>query len=226
TLFNRLTDSEVEARDMLFATLDPTLRAIRLPQGRPAVLSDTVGFISDLPHELVEAFRATLEEVAGADVVVHVRDIASPDTEAQAADVRAVLEQIGAGADSGKVIVEVWNKVDLLSPDDRVSVTARALRTHDQGGIVQAVAVSAVSGEGIERLLMLFADLIDHDAPVRANLAPGDGQALAWLYRHGRILSRDDDPEGRVHLSVRLDHQALGRFESLFPHALVGLAAE
>ncbi|MBV9512351.1 MAG: GTPase HflX [Caulobacteraceae bacterium] len=226
TLFNRLTDSEVEAKDMLFATLDPTLRAIRLPQGRPAVLSDTVGFISDLPHELVEAFRATLEEVAGADVVVHVRDIASLDTEAQAADVRAVLEQIGAGADSGKVIVEVWNKVDLLSHDDRISVTARALRTHDQGGIVQAVAVSAVSGEGIERLLTLFADLIDHDAPVRADLSPGDGQALAWLYRHGRVLSRDDDPEGRVHLSVRLDHQALGRFESLFPHALVDLAAE
>jgi GTP-binding protein HflX len=226
TLFNRLTDSEVEAKDMLFATLDPTLRAMKLPQGRPAVLSDTVGFISDLPHELVDAFRATLEEVAGADVIVHVRDIASPDTEAQAADVRAVLEQIKAGADSGRVLVEVWNKIDLLDEDDRVSVTARAIRTLDQSSAPKAIAVSAYSGEGIERLLTLFGELIDQEAPVHANLAPGDGQALAWLYRHGRILTRADDEDGRVRISVRLDHQALGRFESLFPHALVGLAAE
>jgi GTP-binding protein HflX len=226
TLFNRLTDSEVEAKDMLFATLDPTLRAMKLPQGRPAVLSDTVGFISDLPHELVEAFRATLEEVAGADVIVHVRDIASPDTEAQAADVRAVLEQIGAGADSGRVLIEVWNKIDLLEPDERVSVTARAIRTLEPSTAPKAIAVSAHSGEGIDRLLTLFGDLIDQEAPVSANLAPSDGQALAWLYRHGRILSRADDDDGRVRLSVRLDHQALGRFESLFPHALVGIAAE
>jgi GTP-binding protein HflX len=226
TLFNRLTDSEVEAKDMLFATLDPTLRAMKLPQGRPAVLSDTVGFISDLPHELVEAFRATLEEVAGADVIVHVRDIASPDTEAQAADVRAVLEQIGAGADSGRVLIEVWNKIDLLDPEEKVSVTARAIRTLDQSTAPKAIAVSAYSGEGIDRLLNLFGELIDQEAPVQANLAAGDGQALAWLYRHGRILTRDDDADGRVRLSVRLDHQALGRFESLFPHALVGLAAE
>ena len=226
TLFNRLTDSEVEARDMLFATLDPTLRAIRLPMGRPAVLSDTVGFISDLPHELVEAFRATLEEVAGADVIVHVRDIASSDTEAQAADVRAVLEQIGAGANSDRVLIEVWNKLDLLDSDDHISVVARALRTRDQGGATPAIAVSAVTGEGIDRLLDVFAELIDHDAPVRADLAAGDGQALAWLYRHGRVLSRAEGPEGRVSVSVRLDDQALGRFETLFPHALVGIAAE
>ena len=224
TLFNRLTDSDVVAKDMLFATLDPTLRAIKLPEGRPAVLSDTVGFISDLPHELVEAFRATLEEVKGADVIVHVRDIAGRDSAAQADDVRKVLKQIDVEPDDDRVI-EVWNKVDLLDADDRVSVIARALRTREQP-TGRAIAVSAVTGEGMDALLALFAEMIDQDAPVCANLAAGDGRALAWLYRHGRILDRVDDAEGRVRLSVKLDSQALGQFEQLFPDALGGIAAE
>ena len=224
TLFNRLTDSDVVAKDMLFATLDPTLRAIKLPEGRPAVLSDTVGFISDLPHELVEAFRATLEEVKGADVIVHVRDIAGVDSAAQAEDVRKVLKQIDVEPDSDRVI-EVWNKIDLLDDDDRISVNARALRTREQPN-GRAIAVSAVTGQGVDALLALFAEMIDQDEPVQANLAAGDGRALAWLYRHGRILDRQDDPEGRVHLSVKLDNQALGQFEQLFPDALGGVAAE
>jgi GTP-binding protein HflX len=225
TLFNRLTHAQVEARDMLFATLDPTLRTIKLPKGRPAILSDTVGFISDLPHELVEAFRATLEEVAAADVILHVRDIANPDTAAQAADVRAVLAKIDAGPDSGRTLVEVWNKVDLLDDEARVSVIARALRSQD-GAEPRAIALSAESGEGVERLLDLLAQLIDQDEPIEANLPAGDGRAMAWLYRHGRIVDRAEDGEGGVRLSVRLDHQALGRFERLFPEALVRNAAQ
>ena len=225
TLFNRLTHAQVEARDMLFATLDPTLRTIKLPQGRPAILSDTVGFISDLPHELVEAFRATLEEVAAADVILHVRDIANPDTAAQAADVRAVLARIDAGPDGGQTLVEVWNKLDLLDDEGRVSVTARALRSQD-GAEPRAIALSAHSGEGVDRLLDLLAQLIDQDEPIEANLPAGDGRAMAWLYRHGRIVDRAEDGEGGVRLSVRLDHQALGRFERLFPEALVRHAAQ
>ncbi len=225
TLFNRLTEAQVEAKDMLFATLDPTVRTVKLPRGRPAMLSDTVGFISDLPHELVEAFKATLEEVAAADVIVHVRDIAGPDAVAQAADVKAVLEQIGAGADSGRTIFEVWNKIDRLDDEDRVSILSRALRSLEGAG-ERAIAVSAVTGEGIERLLDFLAELIDQDEAVEAHLTAGDGAALAWLYRHGRIVERDDEDDGAMRLSVRLDPQALGRFERLFPDALVRHAAE
>jgi GTP-binding protein HflX len=224
TLFNRLTKAHVEARDMLFATLDPTLRAVKLPRGRPAVLSDTVGFISDLPHELVDAFRATLEAVGEADVIVHVRDIASPDSEAQAEDVRTVLEQIKAGEAAGQTVIEVWNKIDLLDEDARAKALAQAQRA-GQGAKPAAIAVSAVSGEGTDTLLSALGDLIDQGEPVTTSLPASDGQALAWLYRHGRIIERTDDADGRVHLSVRLDHQALGRFEQLFPGAVTSHAA-
>jgi GTP-binding protein HflX len=220
TLFNRLTDATVEARDMLFATLDPTLRTVKLPKGRPAILSDTVGFISDLPHELVEAFRATLEEVAAADVVVHVRDIAGPDSDAQAADVETVLRRIGVSADNGDTIIEVWNKIDLLSDEDRGAVLARALRRSETNAPL-AAPVSAVTGQGVEALLDTLSNLIDQSEPVAAHLPAGDGRALAWLYRHGRIVARADDPDGAMHLSVRLDPQAMGQFERLFPEALV-----
>jgi GTP-binding protein HflX len=135
-----------------------------------------------------------------------------------------VLRQIDVEPDSDRVI-EVWNKIDLLDADDRVSVTARALRTREQP-TGRAIAVSAVTGEGMDGLLDLFAEMIDQEEPVHANLAAGDGRALAWLYRHGRILDRTDDAEGRVSLSVRLDHQALGQFERLFPHALGGVVAQ
>ncbi len=220
TLFNRMTEAEVMAEDMLFATLDPTLRSLRLPGGRPAILSDTVGFISDLPHELVEAFRATLEEVQEADVILHVRDIANPDSDAQAADVELVLAQIKLGPDSDRVLIEVWNKIDLLDGDERGAVLARALRS-DEGTGPLAVAVSAVSGEGLERLKQIAADHVDTGDEADVTLASGDGQALAWLYRHGRIIRRTDNEAGDVILRVRLDPQALGRFGRSFPNALV-----
>ena len=223
TLFNRLAGAEVEARDMLFATLDPTLRDIKLPSGRPTILSDTVGFISDLPHELVEAFRATLEEVQEADIILHVRDIAGEESEAQAADVEAVLKQIGAGADSERAIVEVWNKIDLLPAEDREQLLARPQRRDGSG--VPVVALSAITGEGCERLTEFLAELLDKGAPIEARLGPDDGEALAWLYRHGRVLGRSDDGSGQVSLEVRLDAQALGQFERRFPGALLREAA-
>ena len=224
TLFNRLTGAEVEAKDLLFATLDPTHRAIRLPGGRPAILSDTVGFISDLPHELVEAFRATLEEVQEADVILHVRDIAGEESEAQAEDVEAVLEQLGAGSESGRAVVEVWNKIDLLPEEDRLQHLNRPQRRDGSG--VPVVAVSAITGEGCERLGAFLAELLDKGAPIEAKLGPEDGEALAWLYRHGRVLSRSDDEAGQVSLAIRLDAQALGQFERRFPGAYLREAAE
>jgi GTP-binding protein HflX len=224
TLFNRLTASKVEARDMLFATLDPTVRALRLPDGRPAMLSDTVGFISDLPHELVEAFRATLEAVREADIIVHVRDIAGPDTDAQAFDVRKVLAELEAGPDAGQILIEAWNKIDLLVPEDQDVLAARARRT--RAGEPDAFPISAASGAGMNELLQALAERIDSGEPVEAMLSANDGEAMAWLYRHGRILTRADEDDGAVRLSVRLDGQALGRFERLFPAALVKAAAE
>jgi GTP-binding protein HflX len=209
TLFNRLTQSTVVAKDMLFATLDPTLREIKLPGGRPAILSDTVGFISDLPHELVEAFRATLEEVQQADLILHVRDIAGEDSDAQAADVEEVLGQIGCGKDSSRVLIEVWNKVDLVAEEDRDSILNRAMRNG-------AAAISAVTGEGIEALLAQLAARVDEDAAVIAHLGQDQGEALAWLYRNGRVASREDTDKG-VSVAVKLDRQALGRFERRFP---------
>lgn len=220
TLFNRMTEAEVMAQDMLFATLDPTLRSLRLPGGRPAILSDTVGFISDLPHELVEAFRATLEEVQEADVILHVRDIANPDSAAQAADVELVLSQIKLGPDSDRVLIEVWNKLDLLEAVDRGAVLARALRSEEGLGPL-AVAVSAVSGEGIDALKQVVADHVDKGDEADVTLPNGDGQALAWLYRHGRIVRRTDGETGDILLRVKLDPQALGQFARHFPGATV-----
>jgi GTP-binding protein HflX len=211
TLFNRLTQSEVVAEDMLFATLDPTLRALKLPDGRPAILSDTVGFISDLPHELVEAFRATLEEVKEADVVLHVRDIASEETQAQAGDVRAVLERLGIDMDERRIL-EVWNKIDLLPAEDRPIVEGDARRAHPP-----AIPVSAVTGEGCQELLSAVAALVDETPPVDVFAPAGEGAAIAWLYRNGRVIERHAGKDGSVRLAVSLSPQALGQFEQLFP---------
>ncbi len=225
TLFNRLTQSDVVAEDMLFATLDPTMRRLKLPQGRPAILSDTVGFISSLPHELVEAFRATLDEVKEADIILHVRDIASPETEAEAADVRRVLEELEAGDEAGQRTLEVWNKIDLLDPEARDFLAARALRSE-----AGAIAVSAVTGEGIDRLTSRLAALVDEGPLVTLALDAADGEALAWLYRHGRVVTRDAGDAGgeaaEVIVTARLDPAALARFERLRPGALAGAAAE
>ncbi len=213
TLFNRLTGSEVLAKDLLFATLDTTQRTIRLPQGRPAIVADTVGFISDLPHELVESFRATLEEVGEADLILHVRDIASPDTEAQAKDVEEVLKQIEIPEGKTRRVLEVWNKTDLLDADVREAVLGQAERLAAEG---KACAVSAWTGEGIEPLRHVITTLIDDDPETVLALEPSQGEALAWLYEHGRVISRETDEEGRTHVVVRLAPQALGRFERQF----------
>lgn len=211
TLFNRLTNAEVMAEDMLFATLDPTLRMLNLPDGRPAILSDTVGFISDLPHELVESFRATLEEVKEADVILHVRDIASDDSAAEADDVRTVLDRLGVDV-AERNVIEVWNKADLLDEEARAEVIGDARRAHPP-----AVVVSAVSGEGCEALLETVARLVDDAPPVSIYASAAQGAAVAWLYRHGRVMDRIEDDEGGVRLAVKLPPQALGQFEQQFP---------
>ena len=217
TLFNRLTHAHVLAKAMLFATLDPTLRQLRLPGGRPAILSDTVGFISDLPHELVEAFRATLEEVREADVILHIRDIAGPNAEAESVDVGEVLAQLGIDSESGRRIVEVWNKIDLLDAEARTDIAERALGAG-------AVPVSAATGEGFGALVDRLGALVDEGPEFIFELAASDGEALAWLYRHGRVTSRKETT-GAMIISARLDSQALGRFEQIRPSALSRPAA-
>ncbi len=207
TLFNALTRAEVLARDQLFATLDPTMRALTLPSGRTVILSDTVGFVSDLPHELVAAFRATLEEVLEADIIVHVRDIAHPDSEAQRVDVETVLRELGLAEAVDRGLVEVLNKVDLLPAARYDEVGNQAQRDP------RLVPLSAITGEGLVRLpdlldRTLAAErlVVDLDVPLT------DGAAIAWLYRHGEVLRRDDD-EHRAHLVVRLDAADAARFE-------------
>ena len=207
TLFNRLTGSGVMAQDLLFATLDPTMRAIDLGHGedRRAILSDTVGFISDLPTHLVAAFRATLEEVSSADVVVHVRDVAHPDAEAQRDDVQAVLTDLGIDVADTARVLEVWNKIDLLDPADRADVqrTTAGART--------GIPISAATGEGCDALLAGLAATIDSGrvtVAVSADLTSGRG--LAWLYRHGTVLTREDDG-CTANLTVRLAPRDVGR---------------
>jgi GTP-binding protein HflX len=205
TLFNRLTRSAVGAENMLFATLDPTMRRLDLPSGRKAILSDTVGFISDLPTHLVAAFRATLEEVTEADIVVHVRDAHHPDSAAQRDDVLAVLGDLGFSETVEERLVEVLNKIDLLDPAERDSLLNQAKRN------TQTVALSAATGEGCDGLLRLVDGRLEADArAVRLDVPLSDGDTLAWIYRHGEVLGRRDDAEA-AHLSVRLSEADLGR---------------
>ena len=219
TLFNLLTTGGVLAKDMLFATLDPTLREVKLPNGRPAILSDTVGFISDLPHELIEAFRATLEEVESADVILHVRDIADADSDAQAGDVRKVLARLGIEDDRDPRVIEVWNKIDLVAEEERGLVRARAIRSSETRAA--ATPVSAVTGEGVADLLALVASRIDEAHPQKILLSAHQGEALAFLYRHGRVADRHDLEDGGIELEVRLDPQALGRYQRDYGETLV-----
>jgi GTP-binding protein HflX len=205
TLFNRLTRSTVGAEDMLFATLDPTMRRLELPSGRKAILSDTVGFISDLPTHLVAAFRATLEEVTEADIVVHVRDAHSPDSAAQREDVLAVLGDLGLGELIEDGLIEVLNKIDLLDPETRASLVNQTQRN------TETVALSAATGEGCDGLLRLIARRFEDDVrAVRLDVPLSDGKTLAWIYSHGEVLGRRDDAEA-AHLSVRLSEADLGR---------------
>jgi GTP-binding protein HflX len=215
TLFNRLTRSAVMADDMLFATLDPTMRRLELPSGRTVILSDTVGFISDLPTHLVAAFRATLEEVTEADLVIHVRDAHHPDSEAQRQDVLAVLADLGLpdhglddhGPDGAadQRIIEAMNKIDLLDAEARASLKNQMLR--DPG----CVALSATTGEGCDDLLALIDRRLEAGTrPVRLDIPLSDGSTLAWVYRHGEVLGRRDDNDA-AHLSVRLSEADIAR---------------
>jgi GTP-binding protein HflX len=207
TLFNALTGAEVTARDQLFATLDPTMRGLPLPSGRRVILSDTVGFISELPHELVAAFRATLEEVAEADIILHVRDAAHPESAAQKADVVAVLEGMVTDgtldAEWQSRTIEVLNKADLLGGVAQVGVR--------QG----AVAVSAITGEGLRDLAAAIdARLADRMETADYAIRPQDGARLAWLYKHGEVVDRQDGEAG-IRLKVRLLPADRARFERI-----------
>ena len=220
TLFNRLTGAGVMAEDLLFATLDPTMRRIRLPGVEKAILSDTVGFISDLPTQLVAAFRATLEEVTAADVIVHVRDIANPDTQAQKRQVLDVLADLGLlEAEAGEPtvpIIEAWNKWDLLPPDRAEELCEQIAARGEE----VVVPLSALTGEGCDDLLETVGRLLTAGAKVHTFVLPvSDGQRLAWLHAHGEVLSESDageDERGPLRrLQVRLDPRELGRFTRL-----------
>jgi GTPase len=206
TLFNRLTRSAVGAEDLLFATLDPTMRRLDLPSGRKAILSDTVGFISDLPTHLVAAFRATLEEVTEADIVVHVRDAHHPDSAAQKADVLAVLGDLGLEALVEDGLVEAMNKIDLLDAAARERLLNQIERRN-----TDSVALSAATGEGCGGLLQLIDRRLDAGLrAVRLDVPLSDGRTLAWIYAHGEVIGRRDDADA-AHLSVRLSEADLGR---------------
>jgi GTP-binding protein HflX len=220
TLFNRLTGAGVMAEDLLFATLDPTMRRIRLPGVEKAILSDTVGFISDLPTQLVAAFRATLEEVTAADVIVHVRDIANPDSLAQRRQVLEVLEELGLIEGEGAVptipIVEAWNKWDLL-PSDRAEELQAQISAHPDEVIVP---LSALTGTGCDELLAAVARLLTAGArPHEFTVPVSDGQRIAWLHAHGEVMADEDggeDERGPLRrLTVRLEPRELGRFARL-----------
>jgi GTPase len=217
TLFNRLTGADVMAEDLLFATLDPTMRAISLPGVEKAILSDTVGFISDLPTQLVAAFRATLEEVTGADIICHIRDMANPSHGAQkkqVMDILADLDVVDAETGVGRVpILEVWNKCDLLDDETRAEL-AEAAEAHG------AVMLSAVSGEGVDVLEQRLAEMLTGGArEITVTLSMNDGRRMAWLHAHGEIIEEADAGEGEEgpmrRVTVRLNPKELGQFATL-----------
>ena len=204
TLFNRLTGADVMAADLLFATLDPTMRQVSLPGLDKAMLSDTVGFVSDLPTQLVAAFKATLEEVTAADLLIHVRDIAHPDTEAQRADVEGVLDEIGVAAETPRL--EAWNKLDLLDAEARAALLANA------AGRADVMPVSALSGEAVEDLVRRTAgDLTAGHRRYLIEVAHDDGAAAAWLHEHGEVLEQREG-EGTTTYEVRLSQPDHDRF--------------
>ena len=218
TLFNRMTGADVMAEDLLFATLDPTMRAIGLPGVEKAILSDTVGFISDLPTQLVAAFRATLEEVTAADIVLHVRDIANPDSTQQKRQVLAVLHDLGvvdeAGEGTDAPIVEVWNKWDLLDDEMREKLAALAEADPD------IVAISAVTGQGVDDLQRHLGEKLTQGARTHEiELPASDGARIAWLHAHGEVLEEEEAGQGETEpmrrVTVRLTEKEFGRFEAL-----------
>ncbi|WP_136161531.1 GTPase HflX [Sphingomonas flavalba] len=208
TLFNRMTGADVMAEDLLFATLDPTMRQIALPGIDKAILSDTVGFVSDLPTQLVAAFRATLEEVISADLIIHVRDLAHPDSDAQAVDVDRVLAEIGAGGEGAAPRIEAWNKIDLLPPEQAEALANTAARRDD------VVLVSALTGEGVDTLRAAASARLTAANRVRhVDLDSADGAALAWLHAHGEVLASTAGG-ARLSIDVRLSDADWRRFNA------------
>jgi GTPase len=213
TLFNRLTAATVLSADMLFATLDPTLRAVELPRGVKVILSDTVGFISDLPTMLVAAFRATLEEVIEADIILHVRDMSHEDSAAQLHDVEKVLDELGIAA-TDRRLIEVWNKIDCLDSEARARVLNLAER---QLSDRRPVAVSALTGEGMDRLLgAIEGRLSESRQTIEVSVDPADGAGLSWLYRHSEVLAKDVHDDGRLTVTVRTDADNAARVRAKF----------
>lgn len=211
TLFNRMTGEGVLAENMLFATLDPTMRDVRLPGFDKAILSDTVGFVSDLPTQLVAAFRATLEEVSSADILVHVRDMAHPDREAQKGDVESVLAQLGAGPDdeAAPPLIEAWNKIDLLSEEERDAIIAEGTRRSD------VIPLSALTGRNVDRLRDVVAEKLRDGSQLHCVQIPAsDGGRIAWLHARGEVVEQRTDAD-EVHIDVRLSPENWARFQAL-----------
>lgn len=209
TLFNRMTGAGVLAEDMLFATLDPTLRRLKLPHGRMVILSDTVGFISDLPTHLVAAFRATLEEVLEADLILHIRDLSDPDNQAQASDVLRILADLGIDEKEGSErIVEVWNKIDRLEPEVREALVKKAASADN------TIAVSAITGEGVDDLLAEVGGRLS-GVMTECTVALGldQLQLLPWIYEHAIVDGRDDLEDGRISLDLRLTEAEAAELE-------------
>lgn len=230
TLFNRLTASDVVAVDQLFATLDPTMRAAVLASGQRIILSDTVGFISDLPTSLIAAFRATLEEVLEADLIIHVRDAAHPDTEAQRLDVVGVLAELGLAADDERPVIEALNKIDLLDADDRAGLKAGARISQEKPSPTIAeparVAISAVSGEGVGELEALADRLLTAERRIYViGLPISEGAGRAWLHETGDVLAEENTGD-IAQITVRLSEKSRGQFVKAFPRAAIGESAE
>ncbi len=220
TLFNRLTQSEVFAKDLLFATLDPTLRGVKLPHGARIILSDTVGFISDLPTMLVSAFRATLEEVIEADVILHVRDVSHDDTEAQSADVERILSDLGIEPNDHRRMIEIWNKADLLSDERRTGLLQATL---SRAADARPVLVSAVTGEGIDTLLASIETRVASERKLmRVKVPAEDGAGLAWLYENGEVLARKAARDGSLAIDIRVGPERVERVLRRFPDAHTG----
>ena len=209
TLFNKLTGDEVVAEDMLFATLDPTMRNVKIPGFDKAILSDTVGFVSDLPTELIAAFRATLEEVASADLLIHVRDMAHPDRDAQAQDVEDVLTSLGIGEGEGPARLEAWNKIDLLEDDARKALISEAKRRED------VTPISALTGWGLDNLTSSVSQALQRGTQVhRIRLDPAEGSRLAWLHSRGEVLEQRMDGD-EIEVDVRLSSDNWARFQAM-----------
>jgi GTP-binding protein HflX len=218
TLFNRMTQASVLSADMLFATLDPTLRAVDLAHGHRVIVSDTVGFISDLPTMLVAAFRATLEEVIEADIILHVRDISHEDSTAQSQDVVTILGELGIDAGRDRRLIEVWNKIDRLSPDARASVLNQAERHAPEA---RPIVVSAQTGEGLDALAAAIeARLAEARLTIDLVLDPSDGSGLSWLYRHTEVLARELGDDGHLHLKVRGNQDQAAQVRAKFGAAV------